>query len=217
MNMINHVIRASFQFIVTFLMSVPMILIGIPIVAFGLLFRRSTSMSKPFSQYAKEELWYRVQLPDWQWIKPWDHVVDGFKGDTRGWWHTNCIVSGGSDKFINMWWWGAIRNTADYWRRFMISCPVDECEVIKLDGNADEVNANGKRKGWNFLVAIHKTTGRRWYQFCAVIPWSENRCVNVWLGWKFKLSHAGEDFIGNEYKRWKGFEFLINPFKAYKD
>ena len=215
--MLKHCLVASWQFLSTFLLSIPMIILGLPIVAFGLLFRRTTTEPKPFSQYDTDQNWYRVQLPDWKWIKPWDHVVDGFKGDTRGWWHHYATFKGGSDRFINMWLWGATRNTADYWRRFMISCPIDECEIIKLAGNADEVNANGKLKGWNFLLAKHKVTGKKWYQFCAVIPWSETRCINIWFGWKFKISHATEDFSNQEYKRWKGFEFIIHPFKAYKD
>ncbi len=37
-------------------------------------------------------------------------------------------------------------------------------------------------------------------------------------GWHFKRSHAGERYEGEDaYKRFKGFEFLIHPWKAFKD
>ena len=215
--MVGHIGRAGWQFLWTFALSIPMVLLGLPLVALGLLFRREyPETARPFTQYPADVLWTLVRLPGW--LKPWDNAVDGFYGDRRGWWHAHAEFEGGSRRFANMWWWGATRNTADYWRRFMISCPVDECELVKLAGNADEVNANGRLSGWNFLLAVHRKTGKRWYQLCVVRPWSETRCFNVWLGWKFKLSHAGEHYGGEDaYKRFKGFEFLIHPWKAFKD
>lgn len=215
--MIGHVLHASWQFLSTFVLSIPMILVGLPLVAIGLRSRREhPETARPFTQFPADVPWVLVRLPSW--LKPWDNQVDGFYGDRRGWWHRHAQFAGGSRRFLNMWWWGAVRNTCDTWRRFMIACPVDECELVKLAGNADEVNANGRLAGWNFLVAIHRETGRRWYQLCLVRPWSDTRCLNVWLGWKFKLAHAGEHYEGDEaYKRFKGFEFLIHPWKAFKD
>lgn len=215
--MMRHALQAAWQFISTFALSVPMIIAGLPLVAVGLFFRREyPHTARPFTQYPAEVPWMLVRLPSW--LRPWDHVVDGFYGDTRGWWHRHAAFQGGSRRFLNMWVWGALRNTCDYWRRFMISCPIDECVIMKLAGSADEVNANGRLAGWNFLVAIHRETGQRWYQFCLVWPWSQSRCFNVWLGWKFKLAHATERFEAEDaYKRFKGFEFLIHPWKAFKD
>lgn len=227
--MTGHILRAAWQFAWTFLLSVPMVLLGLPIVAFGLLFRRATTPEKPFSQFDTDRTWQRIQLPDWRWIRPWDHVVDGFYGDTRGWWHRHAVFDGGSRRFLNMWWWGAVRNSCDYWRRFMISCPIDECTITLLAGNAPEVNTNNHSRlvgvglGWNFLLAQHRETRRRWYQLAVVWPWraidpatGKGRCLNIWLGWKFKMLHAAEDFSGDrDYKRWKGFEFLIHPAKAF--
>lgn len=256
----GHVVRAAWQILSTFALSIPMVLLGIPIVMFGLLFRVvHKDTGKPFSEHARDEYWYRVTLPDWSWIQPWNNVVDGFAGDVRGWWHVNCVFKtfaikeewsalqkqlaklwnrcfdGGGYNYWNMVAWGAFRNTADYWRRFMISVPIDECTIRRLAGTHDEVNTNNHTVlvgngvfAWNLLVAEHKVTGKRWYQLALVLPWKKakfdengwvvekGRCLNIWLGWKFKMLHAHEDFSGErDYKRWKGFEFIIHPTKYY--
>lgn len=233
--MVQHVLRAIWQCGSTFVLFIPLAILGLPMIAIGLCFPRATSPEVKFTQYATEDSWQRIQLPDWKVFRYWDHLVDGFRGDTRGWWHTNAVFKGGSQAFWNMWWWGAIRNPVDNWRRFIIGCPIDECEITKLAGNADEVHTNNHAIvvgngvfAWNFLVAEHKTLNRRWYQFSFILPWTlvqydaqgrvlkKGRCLNFWIGWRFKLQHQDEVFTGSEhYKRWKGFEFLIHPWKYY--
>lgn len=234
--MYQDVLWAIWRIGSTFLMSIPMVLLGFPIVALGLLFRREfPETAKPFTSFDTDKSWRLVRLPDWKWILPWDHTVDGFAGDTRGWWHHNQKDYGGSYNFLSMWHWGAFRNTCDYWRRFMISVPIDECRIEKLAGTHDEVDTNNHTLlvgngvfAWNFLRATHKVTGKRWYVLCFVKPWTKakhdeigyviekGRCLNIWLGWKFKMQHASADFTGDQaYKRWKGFEFLIHPWKYY--
>jgi hypothetical protein len=135
-----------------------------------------------------------------------------------------------------MFIWGALRNTVNYWRRFVIACPVDGCVVKVLAGNAQvDVNANGHTRrigngktAWAFLCATDATTGKTWHAFNLVCPWtkaeiatdgtvvSKGRCLWLRLGWEIKPEHNETAFsLEEDYKRFKNFEFRINPWASY--
>jgi hypothetical protein len=230
----HHIPRAVLQIGGTFLVSIPLVLLGLVIVPLGLLFRRTLEGTRqPFRQYPGE--WVSVRLPDCWPFRWWDNAVDGFAGDKRGWWHDHQAWTGGAYTFLSMFIWGALRNTVNYWRRFVIACPVDHCVIETLAGNADvDVNANGhtRRAGngtfaWAFLRAADKESGKAWYAFNLVLPWTKaeiapdgavarkGRCLWLRLGWEVKPEHAGMTFDTLDHRRLKPFEFRVNPLAAY--
>lgn len=234
---VSHILRASWNIFRMFLASVFLTIIGIPIVAYALTKRVTyPETSQKFTQYATDEDWVMVRFPEsMKWAKWWDHVIDGFAGDTRGWWHTHAPFKGGAYQYWNMFWWGAIRNGVNYWKRFVVSIPVDEYRIFKIAGTHDEINTNDHSKlvgngkfGWSFLCAQHKTSSRQRHHFGLILPWTKakfddegnctkpGRCLSIQLGWKVKISHMKEDFSGEkEYKKWKGYHFVILPAKQY--
>jgi hypothetical protein len=205
-----------------------MTLAGFVLVAIGLHWRRTIpDTEQDFTDYPGR--WRLVRLPAC--LLWWDNTIDGMLGDKRGWWDNHMREAGiesGAESVVSMWMWAAVRNACNYWKRFVVSVPIDECSIVKLAGNSEEVNSNGHvalcggdamRRAWIFLVATHRATGRRWYSFRAVIPYfppmdgADGRGFVVQVGWAFHQRHMFEDFSGErEYKRWKGFECRINPY-----
>lgn len=189
------------------------IIAGLFLVPLGLFFRKTDpSTSKPFSVFNIDRQWVYEDLPDW--LKPWQNIEDGLRGDHRGWWDANSYGSDGS-KVFNMFWWSAIRNPFNYFKRFVLGCDVRNYVIYKLAGQ-DYVRDDFKSVGWQLLKArpLHKSGIKLpRYMYYGVFRYgSSDRALVIQLGNKIKLSH-NSDIEADEYDYFKGFTFEINPFK----
>lgn len=213
MNLIKHVAVWATQSIGALLVGIPVKLLGLPLVALGLRFRREFPESEqPFEQYPGK--WTLVRLPAW--LAPWDNRYDGFRGDRRGYWDNwNRINrSRGSDAFWAMWEWGAIRNPANHFSRNLIARDVSGCTLVRLAGNADVVTETPGQFEWHFLHAA-PLRGLPFYRLFFVWPWpfKPDHAVMLDIGWKFKLAHAGMAADAAEKDRLRGFVFSPSLWK----
>jgi hypothetical protein len=184
-----------FQFMFGALIQFPVILVGLPLVALGLPFIRLDY---------NEEGRAIIRLP--KWLLPWDNSVDGLLGDKRGYYSE---YTKGWNKWVAMWWWVAIRNPANYFKRFILACDISKCKTSLLAGQ-EYVRDDLENYGWQLLEA---DSGKfKYYHFYLVKPWWGTRALVVQLGFKFSLGQEIEAFEYN-YKKYKGFTFEVNPFK----
>ena len=189
------------------------ILLGLFMVPIGLCFRvKDMSTAKPFTSFNKDREWVYEDLPNW--LKPWQNIEDGLRGDHRGWWDANCFGED-SSKLINMFWWSAIRNPFNYCKRFVLGCDTREYVFTKLHGQ-DYVRDDFDSTGFQVIKATPLSTSSvklPRYMFYWVFRYGEsNRALVVQLGNKIKLEHNGAVEV-DEYDYFKGFTFEINPFK----
>lgn len=181
--------RPALQFLLFGLLQLPVILIGLPLVAIGLPFRRTVDGL--------------VRLP--KWLLPWDNIVDGLLGDKRG---KYAASTAKWNPLFAMWWWAAVRNPANYFKRFILACDVSRCVITKLAGQ-DYVRDDFDSEGWQLLQAV-RDDGRKYYHFYWVRRWRESdRALVIELGFKFRLGHVIESGID----RFKGFTFEVAPWK----
>lgn len=190
--------KPAIQFMLCALIQLPVMLLGLPLVAIGIPFRRDA---------VNEEGRPIVRLP--RWLLPWDNAVDGLLGDKRGYY---ADYTKGWNPYFAMWWWAAIRNPANYFKRFILACDVSRCRTYLLKGQAyvrDDLNS----MGWQLLEAVGN--GRSYYHFYLVRRWfNTKRAIVIQLGFKFGLGDEHEDYTGERsYKRFKGFTFEVAPIK----
>lgn len=184
----------AFQFILGGLIQLPVILLGLPLVAIGITFRRVVRNS---------EGRIITRLP--KWLLPWDNSVDGLLGDKRGYYER---YTEGWNPYFAMWWWAAIRNPANYFKRFILTCDVSRCCITKLAGQ-DYVRDDFNSTGWQLLQA-ERDDGRKYYHYYLVRRWGQSdRALVIELGFKFRLGDEQDAGI----RRFKGFTFEVAPFK----
>ena len=189
--MLNHIFTWAFKSLSVFLIGIPITLLGFPLVAVALPFRKYDLEKIKFSQYPELGCWQRVTLP--KWARWWSNEFDGAYGDKRGWWSNYCCENYGKDHthFYSMWQWLACRNPANYWSRVVSGCDVSQCVITKLAGD-DVVTETAGVFEWQFLVATNKN-GTRFHRFFFVMPWwfRKDKAIMFDIGWKIKLSHNG--------------------------
>jgi len=185
-----------------FLASIPMTLLGLPVVAIALPFRISDPNSVvPFTQYPGS--WMFVRLPAW--AQPWDNPVDGLLGDRRGWWNDYCVTNYGKacDAFYSMWQWAAIRNSANYWSRITVGLDASRCTAQLL--------AFGKR--WQFLCAT-RDDGRKFYLLEGLVPYpNSTHALEFRFGQKIALDD-NRDPAQPLADRMLGCVYRFRPWKA---
>lgn len=210
--MIKDLVTATFSWAAFFVAQVVGILLGLVLVPIGLLFKtREDATMMHFTHYNTGRFWVKEDLPNWlQWYQ---NDEDGLRGDHRGWWDANCF-GGDSSKLINMFWWSAIRNPFNYFKRFIIGCDVRHYCIVKLAGQ-DYVRDDFDSTGWQILKAIpvNKEIKLPRYTFYGVFRYGKtNRALVIQLGNKIRLSHNG-NINENWYDYYKGFTMEVNPFK----
>lgn len=205
-------IAAFFRFIGLFLLTIPAILFGLPIVALAIPFRiTDESTRQAFTQYAGE--WMLVTLPAW--AKPWDNKFDGAWGDKRGWWDNECKTKDGRPctAFASMWKWLALRNSANWFKRVFCGIDMAECVVSLIAGQEIVNESAGAPFGWQLLKALRKD-GKIYPRFFCVMPYKDGtHAFVIDLGWKIKMSHNGTLLTDRINDRLKGLVFCISPRK----
>lgn len=211
--MLNHILTWAFKSISVFLSGIIITILGLPIVAIALPFRKYGLDIIRFTQYTELGYWQRVTLPKWALL--WSNEFDGAYGDKRGWWANNCIEKYGKqyNQFFPMWMWLAIRNPANYWSRVITGIDVSECTIKKLAGQ-DIVSDSIDELGWQFLVA-ERYDGKLFHSLRFAFPWffSKTHIIYGWFGWKIKLSHNAVEKSDIDSMRLKGSVFRVSFWK----
>lgn len=204
-----HILRAALQWALFLPLRVFLILLGWLVVPLALPFLTVEGPSIPFTQ--APGFWSLARLPAWAWL--WSNDRDGALGDKRGWWHLNAPFGLGAYHWFSKLWWLAIRNPANNMRfNPWFSCPLTECDYRYW--GSESVEDRPGQGGRRFLLATHKTTGRRYYGFYGVWQWSATRALVIQLGFKPEPSDWAEDYSADPSAQWKGLTFEVNPWKA---
>lgn len=201
------------QWVAMFVIQILGILVGFFVVPLGLLFRELDEDSyKAFTKFNTNRYWVYEDIPSW--LKPWQNIEDGLRGDHRGWWDANCFGKD-SSKVFNMFWWSAVRNPFNYFKRFTLGCDVRNYIITKLAGQ-DYVRDDVHSTGWQVLKATPLAkSGLKLprYSFYGVFRYGKtSRALVIQLGNKIRLSHNSA-IETDDYDYFKGFTFEINPFK----
>jgi hypothetical protein len=199
-------IRAGFIWFFQVIVQLIGILLGFVIVPLALLKPDDSQKEATYQTDGKNEWWFR-QLPSW--AKWWNNSVDGLLGDTSYRWAGRDIPFGMKNtSFMGQFWWTAVRNPFNYFKRFILSCDVRKNEVVKLHGQ-DYVRDDFNNTGTQFLKCGH------FYMFYGVWRYGKsNRALVMQLGNKLKVKDNTTVYTKEqEYKYLAGFTFEINPFK----
>jgi len=186
---------------------------GIFIVPLMLLFGKFDEDSQQrFTKFNTNRFWIREKFPKVFW--PWDNIEDSSTGDHRGWWDANCFDAD-SRLWKNRFWWLAVRNPFNNFKRYVLGCDVREYHFTKLGGQ-DVVRDDFRNTGWQLLKASPRKGSSKWlprYQFYLVARYgTSGRALVVQLGNKIKLEHETA-VEKDEIDYFKGFTWEINPYK----
>lgn len=203
MNTLRAILIWLFQFIIQLVG----IVLGIFLIPFFLL----------FVDDSKKELTYRTDGVNEWWLRTlpklalfWNNKIDGTLGDEDFRYASRDIPFGlKNTSFLGQYWWMAIRNPFNYFKRFILACDVRKNVVEKIAGQ-DYVRDDLESTGWQFLKC------GRFYAFYGVWKWkwSDTHAVVIQLGNKFDLQDNFKTYPSTqEYKYFKGFTFEINPYK----
>lgn len=196
--------------LVQFIVQLVGIALGVLIVPLMLLFGKFDKESeKPFTDYNTDRNWIREVFP--RIFYPWDNLEDSSVGDQRGWWDLNCFGSD-SRRFLNRFWWLAIRNPFNNFKRYILGCDVRKY-TMKLLAGQPYVRDDFDSVGWQFIKAEPKEGKIPCYTFYGVWRYgSSNRALVIQLGNKVRLEHNHKVEI-EEIDYFKGFTFEIALFK----
>lgn len=196
---------------VLFCLIVPLTILGLITVPIGLLFA-DDSQKDATMKTDGVNVWWLQRLP--RWLYWWDNEYDGFLGDEYYRWAGRDIPFGWKNTdFVARWWWGSIRNSLHNFKSFLIACDIRQCVYTKVWGQ-DFVRDRVDATGFQFLKA-KRANGFCYYRIYWVYRWpGTNSGMIVEIGHEFRGDHWAEDYTGIEYKNYKGFSFLIHPFKG---
>lgn len=183
------------------------IIVGLFVIPVALLFVDDSLKESTLLESESQDYWWMRNLP--KWAKLWDNKIDGTLGDTAFRWASRDIPFGlKNTSYLGQFWWMAVRNPANYLKRFILSCDVRKNKVEKIAGQ-DYVRDDLDSTGWQFLKC------GKFYTFYGVWKWPKTeRAVVVQLGNKFDLEDNYKTYPKDQdYKYYKGFTFEINPFK----
>lgn len=196
-----------------------MTIVGMPIVAIGLLFKKVTGEAKPFLYYPQHtDKWQKVNLPKLLW--PWDNQRDGAKGDVRGqYWIADdpkddekllypAFMEG--NDYLKYWYWLVLRNPCNNFSRFtrLMSCNVHDVKEHGFMEYEGDYRVNGKEYG-NQTVYMH-LDGRTYWGHYSLRKLSSKYDLYLRMGWKIEPRHFLEHYAEGDYeKAWKLFTFRI--------
>lgn len=160
--MIVHIAKAAVMWAIQFVLQVIGIILGLIVIPIAVCFVDDSKKDSTYKTDGKNEWWLRT-LP--RWAKWWDNKIDGTLGDDDYRWAGRDIPFGWKNtSFLGQFWWMAVRNPFNYFKRFILACDVRENTVKKLAGQ-DYVRDDLVSTGWQFLKC------GRYYTFYGVWRW----------------------------------------------
>lgn len=209
---------------------VPLYIIGLVVVPIALLFPNESKKIGTYRTNGTDEWWLKT-LP--RWASLWDNPIDGFLGDDAYRWAGRDITLGYHDEsllarmvrkvfhdftikntdYLGQLLW-ALRNPVNNFKRFILTCKVTECEYQLLAGQ-EFVRDDMKNQGWHFLKAIRISDGKVYYRFYYVKSYGKSaRAFTAEFGFKFDAQDFSAIYTDErKFKAYKGFTFLVNPYK----
>lgn len=210
---IKDIAIAAISWPIFFIAQLIGMLLGLFIVPIMLMFGDWQPESrKKFTTFHRERYWMREKFPKVFW--PWDNIEDSSVGDHRGWWDAYCY-KGNAYLWRNRFWWLAIRNPFNNFKRYVLGIDSREYNYSLLAGQS-YVRDDFHSTGWQLLKASPKDSSKKWlprYQFYLVARYgASDRALVMQLGNKMKLSHQ-DKVEDKEIDYFSGFTFEINVFK----
>lgn len=215
-------LKVLLMYSLVLLILLPIRILGIFLIPIGLLFTKDLNVNVPYTQYPELGNWNFIILPEW--LKIFNNIVDGVRGDRRGWYHND---QKNKSEFFRRYWWTAFRNPTNYLNRFILSIDVSKVTVKKIYGK-DKVDNKENMFGIQLLEAISRESGNKYYHFQLVfgIPYTK-KCCMFRVGYKFDLddnSRVWEGSIKRDYQsildlaiKWRKQEYLSDsPIERFK-
>lgn len=202
-----NILRAIIIWTLQAILTIVGVILGLLIVPIALLFPDDSFRDDTYILNSDgEEYWLR-QLP--KWAKWWNNPIDGSLGDDNFRWASRDIPFGlKNTSFLGQFWWMAIRNPFNYFKRFILGCDVRKNKIEKLGGQ-DYVRDDLESTGWQFLKCGH------FYTFYGVWQYGDNdRAFVIQLGNKFDLEDNSKSYNPKEYYKYsKGFTAEVQFYK----
>jgi len=164
---------------------------------------KDKSKCVPFTVPSNIGSWFPVHLPKWAWL--WDNDADGARGDKRGWYW--CEYMPKMPTAFKYWFWLAIRNPANNFKRFVLGFGIRKEEIKTIYG-VDYVRDDFNSTGWQLVKA-----GWRYHLYIVRRYGESDRALVIEFGNKFQVRHNDATYE-DEHKYFKGFTFEINPNKG---
>jgi hypothetical protein len=198
-----------------FAVSLPLSLLGLFLVPIGILRPDDSKKAETFVIVNGKEWWLRT-FKD-KWLKWWDNPIDGTFGDDNLRWGGRDIDFGVSHmSFLGQYMWCAIRNPLHYFKQFIMCCDIRNCVYEHLIGSL-YVRDNLGGRGFQLARAKNTKGFFNYYRLYWVAKWPFcNRGVIVEMGYEFRKDHWDLNYEGSEYKNYKGFAWIISPFKLLR-
>lgn len=121
-------------------------------------------------------------------IRWWSNYEDGDLREPSGKGSVRC--KGKERTFWNRYKWNAFGNPFNMGKRTLsfFHCLVDECTLAHFG----DYNVTDKqpKSGWQFVIATHKATGKKYYGYYSVKYLGEGKVRVHRYGFKIKPSHA---------------------------
>lgn len=123
-------------------------------------------------------------------VRLWSNHEDGDLGEPSGKQSVRC--NGKERKFWNRYYWLAIRNPFNVGKRTipLFHCIVEDCD-IEYWGDEFVDDGSTEHAGWNFTIATHRKTRKKYYGYYSVKVLSNTKVRVIRLGFKIKPTHAG--------------------------
>lgn len=206
-----ELLRAAVIWLFQFVVQLVGIILGIFLMPIFLLFVDDSKKETTYKTDGVNEWWLRT-LPKFALF--WDNKVDGTLGDDDYRWAGRDTPFGWKNtSFLGQYWWMAIRNPFNYFKRFTLACDVRKARVEKIAGQ-DYVRDDLRSTGWQFLKCGDGILP--FYTFYGVWKWkwSDTHAVVIQLGNKFDLEDNLKAYPSDqEYKYFKGFTTEISFYK----
>jgi len=148
---------------------------------------------------------------------PWGNDEDGFLGEPSG---KHSAREDGEEKSWGAMYRWCMRNPFNNAKRYWapMRCMIEECD-IHWQGKGDIYNQDGElilndneplAQGRYFVMAVHRTTGRKYFSFRRVQQRSDGKVIHILFGFKVKPKHIGESFDDDDKE--KGFTFRASAW-----
>jgi hypothetical protein len=172
--------------------------------AFGEIEQEHSEKYKALGSSGKWEYW-ASNIP---FIRLWSNYEDGDLGEPSGKQSVRC--KGKERTFWNRYKWNALRNPFNMGKRTIpfFHCLVDDCD-IEWYGDKYVSDKNVDTSGWQFVIATHRKTGKKYYGYYEVKVLDDNHVSVKKYGFKIKPSHADE--VQDADDKDKAFTFRWQP------